>query len=135
MRRLRDTLIEADRGFLATLDPARAAAELVDDRYVRRAIEAAGGLEASAFPRATSAASRCRRERDAVHGGGRGPGRLGVGAVAPAARARASTRPPGLASRAGLGVLGLAVVALAWWLCTAVLPAEGAMARRFAVRP
>ena len=85
--------------------------------------------------RATSAASRCRRERDAVHGGGRGPGRLGVGCRG-ACRARASTRPPGLASRAGLGVLGLAVVALAWWLCTAVLPAEGAMARRFApVRP
>ena len=55
--------------------------------------------------------------------------------MAPAARARASTRPPGLASRAGLGVLGLAVVALAWWLCTAVLPAEGAMARRFAPGP
>ena len=32
-------------------------------------------------------------------------------------------------------MLGLAVVALAWWLCTAVLPAEGAMARRFAPGP
>ena len=42
MRRLRDTLIEADRGFLATLDPARAAAELVDDRYV--------GLGSFGFP-------------------------------------------------------------------------------------
>ena len=50
VRRLRDTLIEADRGFLATLDPARAAAELVDDRYVRRAIEAAGGLGSFGFP-------------------------------------------------------------------------------------
>lgn len=50
VRRLRDTLIEADRGFLATLDPARAAAELVDDRYVRRAIEAAGGLGRFGFP-------------------------------------------------------------------------------------
>ena len=50
VRRLRDTLIEADRGFLATLDPARAAAELVDDRYVKRAIEAAGGLGRFGFP-------------------------------------------------------------------------------------
>ena len=66
---------------------------------------------------------------------GAAPAASGSGAVAPAARARASTRPPGLASRAGLGVLGLAVVALAWWLCTAVLPAEGAMARRFAPGP
>ena len=50
VRRLRDTLIEADRGFLANLDPARAAAELVDDRYVKRAIEAAGGLRRFGFP-------------------------------------------------------------------------------------
>ena len=50
VRRLRDTLIEADRGFLAGLDPARAAAELVDDRYVKRAIEAAGGLRRFGFP-------------------------------------------------------------------------------------
>ena len=50
VRRLRDTLIEADRGFLATLDPARAAAELVDDRYVKRAIEAVGGLGRFGFP-------------------------------------------------------------------------------------
>lgn len=43
VRRLKDTLIEADRGFLAQLDPASAALELVDDRFVRRAIEAIGG--------------------------------------------------------------------------------------------
>lgn len=42
--RLKDTLIEADRGFLATLDGKTAAAQLVDDRFVKRSIEAAGGL-------------------------------------------------------------------------------------------
>ncbi|MFY1900185.1 ABC transporter substrate-binding protein [Achromobacter xylosoxidans] len=56
VRRLRDTVIEADRGFLANLDPARAAAELVDDRYVRRAIEAAGGLGRFGFPESYSRA-------------------------------------------------------------------------------
>jgi len=50
VRRLRDTLIEADRGFLADLDPARAARELVDDRYVKRAIESVGGLNRFGFP-------------------------------------------------------------------------------------
>lgn len=44
VRRLKDTLIEADRGFLSDLDPAVAARELVDDRYVKRAIEQAGGM-------------------------------------------------------------------------------------------
>ncbi len=42
--RLKDTLIEADRGFLANLDGKTAAAQLVDDRFVKRAIEAVGGL-------------------------------------------------------------------------------------------
>jgi NitT/TauT family transport system substrate-binding protein len=42
--RLKETLIEADRGFLAKLDGKTAAAELVDDRFVKRAIEAVGGL-------------------------------------------------------------------------------------------
>lgn len=60
MRRLRDTVIEADRGFLANLDPARAAAELVDDRYVRRAIEAAGGLGRFGFPESYSRAEMVR---------------------------------------------------------------------------
>lgn len=43
VRRLRDTLIEGDRGFLAALDPAQTARDLVDDRFVRRAIAAVGG--------------------------------------------------------------------------------------------
>jgi NitT/TauT family transport system substrate-binding protein len=42
--RLQNTVIEADRGFLATLDGKTAAAHLVDDRFVKRAIEAAGGM-------------------------------------------------------------------------------------------
>jgi len=42
--RLKNTVIEADRGFLATLDGKTAAAQLVDDRFVKRAIEAVGGL-------------------------------------------------------------------------------------------
>ena len=42
--RLQNTVIEADRGFLATLDGKAAAAQLVDDRFVKRAIEAAGGM-------------------------------------------------------------------------------------------
>jgi NitT/TauT family transport system substrate-binding protein len=42
--RLQNTVIEADRGFLATLDGKTAAAQLVDDRFVKRAIEAAGGM-------------------------------------------------------------------------------------------
>ncbi len=45
VRRLNDTLIEADRGFLTQLDPAAAARDLVDDRFVRHAIESVGGLE------------------------------------------------------------------------------------------
>ncbi len=52
VRRLNDTLIEGDRGFLATLDPATAARELVDDRFVKKAIAASGGLEAFGFPNA-----------------------------------------------------------------------------------
>lgn len=42
--RLKSTLIQGDAGFLATLDPAHAAADLVDDRFVRQAIAAVGGM-------------------------------------------------------------------------------------------
>ncbi len=48
--RLKDTVIEADRGFLATLDGKTAAAQLVDDRFVKRSIEAAGGLVKFGLP-------------------------------------------------------------------------------------
>lgn len=49
VRRLKSTKVEGDSAFLASLDPARAARELVDDRAVRAAYEAAGGPQAFAI--------------------------------------------------------------------------------------
>lgn len=48
--RLKDTLILGEKGFLNDLDPATTARDLVDDRFVRNAIEAVGGLQAFGFP-------------------------------------------------------------------------------------
>ena len=45
VRRLKTTMIPANRDFLDALDPAAAAAELVDDRFVRTAIARNGGME------------------------------------------------------------------------------------------
>jgi NitT/TauT family transport system substrate-binding protein len=50
VRRLKDTVVEGDRAFLAALDPAAAARDLVDDRFVRKAVSAVGGLEAFGLP-------------------------------------------------------------------------------------
>jgi NitT/TauT family transport system substrate-binding protein len=50
VRRLKDTLIEADRGFLGSLDPIQAARDLVDDRFVKQAIQNAGGLSKFGYP-------------------------------------------------------------------------------------
>jgi len=50
VRRLKDTLIEGDRGFLAELEPAAAARDLVDDRFVKAALAQSGGLPAFDFP-------------------------------------------------------------------------------------
>lgn len=50
VRRLKNTLIESDRGFLADLDPKAAAAELVDDRFVKAALAGVGGLPAFGVP-------------------------------------------------------------------------------------
>jgi NitT/TauT family transport system substrate-binding protein len=50
VRRLKDTLIEGDRAFLTNLDPEAAAAELVDDRFVKAALAANGGLPAFGLP-------------------------------------------------------------------------------------
>jgi len=47
---LKDTLILGEKGFLNDLDPAATARDLVDDRFVRSAIEAVGGLQAFGFP-------------------------------------------------------------------------------------
>lgn len=43
---LRETRVEGENAFLQSLDPAFAARDLVDDRFVRAAIEQAGGLQA-----------------------------------------------------------------------------------------
>ena len=40
---LKDTLVEGDTTFLRALDPKRVHAELVDDRFARKAVAAAGG--------------------------------------------------------------------------------------------
>lgn len=50
IRRLRNTLVEGDRAFLDTLDPAAAGRELVDDRFVKKAVIAAGGMAAFGLP-------------------------------------------------------------------------------------
>lgn len=50
IRRLRDTLVEGDRAFLDKLDPAAAGRELVDDRFVKKAVIAAGGMAAFDLP-------------------------------------------------------------------------------------
>jgi NitT/TauT family transport system substrate-binding protein len=48
--RLKGTLIEGDHAFLSDLDPVTAARELVDDSFVKKAIVAAGGLQAFGLP-------------------------------------------------------------------------------------
>ncbi len=50
VRRLKDTLIQGDKGFLAALEPAQVAKDLVDDRFVRTALASVGGLGAFGFP-------------------------------------------------------------------------------------
>ncbi|RII83941.1 ABC transporter substrate-binding protein [Neopusillimonas maritima] len=44
VRRLKDTLVSGRNDFLAELDPAYVAKDLVDDRFARKAIESIGGL-------------------------------------------------------------------------------------------
>ncbi len=43
---LKETTVEGERGFLDALDPAFVAQDLVDDRFVRKALEKVGGLSA-----------------------------------------------------------------------------------------
>ena len=50
VKRLKDTLIEGDKGFLASLDPQQTAKDLVDDRFVRNAIAAVGGMQTFGLP-------------------------------------------------------------------------------------
>jgi NitT/TauT family transport system substrate-binding protein len=50
IRRLKNTQMEGDRAFLDALDPATATRELVDDRFVKAAVMAAGGMAAFGLP-------------------------------------------------------------------------------------
>ena len=46
MRRLKATQVDGSSQFLASLDPAQVAGDLVDDRFVKKSIEAVGGMAA-----------------------------------------------------------------------------------------
>lgn len=50
VRELQKTQVEGDTRFLAELDPARAARELVDDRFVKRGLARVGGLTRFGLP-------------------------------------------------------------------------------------
>ena len=50
VRRLKGTLVEGNRGFLDRLEPAAAAQDLVDDRFVRHVLAQVGGLAAFGLP-------------------------------------------------------------------------------------
>jgi len=50
VRAVKQTKVEGDTRFLASLDPAFAAKDLVDDRFVRKSIAAAGGPAAFGLP-------------------------------------------------------------------------------------
>jgi NitT/TauT family transport system substrate-binding protein len=56
VKRLKTTLIEGDNGFLAGLDPAQTARDLVDDRFVRNAIAQSVARRCSALPTTSSVA-------------------------------------------------------------------------------
>ena len=47
---MRETLVEGNRVFLNQLDPVQAARQLVDDRFVKKAIQALGGMQAFGLP-------------------------------------------------------------------------------------
>ena len=46
VRRLKATQVDGSSQFLASLDPAQVASDLVDDRFVKKSIEAVGGMAA-----------------------------------------------------------------------------------------
>ena len=48
--RLKHTLIQGDKGFLADLDPKQVAKDLVDDRFVKNSIASVGGLKTFGLP-------------------------------------------------------------------------------------
>ncbi len=45
MRRLKTTQLEGNAPFLSDLDPAFVARDLVDDRFVKKSIDAEGGMK------------------------------------------------------------------------------------------
>jgi NitT/TauT family transport system substrate-binding protein len=47
---MRETVVDGDRGFLDRIDAATAHAELTDERFVRRSIDALGGPPAFGLP-------------------------------------------------------------------------------------
>ena len=47
---LKQTQVEGERGFLASLEPRQVATDLVDDRFVRQALRQVGGLKTFGFP-------------------------------------------------------------------------------------
>lgn len=52
IKQMKATQVEGDAAFLAKLDPAFVARDLVDDRFVRRSIAAIGGMKAFGLPEA-----------------------------------------------------------------------------------
>lgn len=50
IKRMRDTQVEGSRVFLDQLDPVQAARQLVDDRFVKKAIHQLGGMQAFGLP-------------------------------------------------------------------------------------
>jgi NitT/TauT family transport system substrate-binding protein len=50
VKRLKATQVEGNGQFLSKLDPAFVARDLVDDRFVRKSIAAAGGMSAFGLP-------------------------------------------------------------------------------------
>lgn len=50
VRRMQATMVDGDRGFLDALEPGAVHSELVDDRYVRQALDAVGGPEVFDLP-------------------------------------------------------------------------------------
>ena len=50
VRMLKDTRVEGERGFLDALDPDFVAGDLVDDSFVKKALEGVGGLPAFGLP-------------------------------------------------------------------------------------
>ncbi|MGC4394509.1 ABC transporter substrate-binding protein [Hydrogenophaga sp. T2] len=50
VRAVRETRVEGDTGFLQALEPRFVAGDLVDDRFVRRAIQAVGGPQVFGLP-------------------------------------------------------------------------------------